>query len=148
MYYSGHAGAGTGAVDRRNGHLGHLVQQPGQVERLGAQRLVDAALGVVLEVGAGAERLADAAHDDDPHVGVHRGSPQRLEVGVLEVETPAVVAVRAVPLQEQDTLLEGSKDEVVAGAAAHARHLPTSTPTPPQARSDDGIPGGGPGMSA
>ena len=61
-------------------------------------------------------------------VGFIDPAAEGLEVGVLELEAPAVVALRAVPLEEQDTLLEGSKDEVVAGIAGVAAHPPILPP--------------------
>ena len=134
--------AGGGTVDGCDNGLGDLadvdVRAGGSLAGDGAGSAAGRCLAERLHVETRAEGLADAAHDNDAYVGVHRRSAQGLEVGVLEVEAPAVVALGTVPLEEQDTLLETAKDKV--SAAAHAPIFPRRPLPPPNSRSDGTFP--------
>jgi hypothetical protein len=84
---SGEAGADRGAVHRRDDRLGAVDdvvdEVAGLLEHPDADREVVGHVGDEVEVAAGGERLALAAHDDDPGVGVgvdHR--PDVREVAV------------------------------------------------------------------
>ena len=66
-----------------------------------------------LHVEAGAERLAGAGDHDRPHRRVVGGGDEGAEVGVLERERPAVVAVRPVQREQQHAVLVELAEQLV-----------------------------------